>query len=53
MAMVYAYLYLAWWLLPPALVLWWARRWLLTPWARYVTRTETKAGVFMTVRHVH
>ncbi len=61
MTMIKAYIYLAWWLMPPALVLWWARRWLLTPWCRYVSHTKgfrsTKypdwENYFVTLRHVH
>jgi len=69
MKMIAAYLSLAWWLLPPAILLWWARRWLLTPWARYVSHTTepgqeakvvnyvmreaTRTNWFLTVRHVH
>lgn len=65
MTMISMYLHLAWWLLPPALVLWWGKRYLLTPWARYVEHSpvtsekkqyrvadETKQW-FLTVRHVH
>jgi len=63
MKMLIAYAYLAWYLMPPALVLWWARRWLLTPWARYVSHEKCPVlntdkerdhqPWFMTVRHVH
>jgi hypothetical protein len=58
MHMILTYLHLGWWLSPPALVLWWARRWLVTPWGRYVTSVpaptdDKRPHYFITVRHVH
>lgn len=65
MSMISTYLHLVWWLLPPGLVLWWARRWLLIPWARYMSHSVVPAAKpkpgckpelrqwFITVRHVH
>lgn len=61
MTMLHTYGTLAWWLLPIALVVWWARRRLFTPWARFVSYCrlppEKKPGGqrhwFVTVKRVH
>lgn len=41
-------------ILGAATALWWTRRWVFMPWARYKSHTKTKSGgTFLTVTHVH